>query len=173
MIESPVPAFSLDYDTNYLYDIMGKLTGVGIQKEYERNGLKTKMVAIQLDYDGFKFKVTLFGPYVDELNAFVAAGKTENTIVVVLMAKIKIWQGSATIQNSFNSTKLLFNPEFISVNDLKKRMLEKNDSPSPDICLIHDSNGLSEEEDFLKVTSRITIEGLKESRGVQNQCLCN
>ncbi|WJX68526.1 hypothetical protein P8452_52884 [Trifolium repens] len=34
------------------YDIMGKLTGVGIQKEYERNGLKTKMVAIQLDYDG-------------------------------------------------------------------------------------------------------------------------
>jgi hypothetical protein len=30
---------------------MGKLTGVGIQKEYERNGLKTKMVAIQLDYD--------------------------------------------------------------------------------------------------------------------------
>ncbi|WJX71071.1 hypothetical protein P8452_55105 [Trifolium repens] len=113
--------FSLDYDTNYLYDIMGKLTGVGIQKEYERNGLKTKMVAIQLDYDGFKFKVTLFGPYVDELNAFVAAGKTENTIVVVLMAKIKIWQGSATIQNSFNSTKLLFNPEFISVNDLKKR----------------------------------------------------
>ena len=41
----------------------------------------------------FKFKVTLFGPYVDELNAFVAAGKTENTIVVVLMAKIKIWQG--------------------------------------------------------------------------------
>jgi hypothetical protein len=31
---------------------MGMLTGVGIQKEYERNGLKTKMVAIQLDYDG-------------------------------------------------------------------------------------------------------------------------
>jgi hypothetical protein len=27
------------------------------------------------------------------LNAFVVAGKTENTIVVVLMAKIKIWQG--------------------------------------------------------------------------------
>jgi hypothetical protein len=44
-------------------------------------------------------------------------------------------------------------------------MLEKNDSPSPDICLIHGSNGLSE-EDFLKVTPRITIEGLKESRGV-------
>jgi hypothetical protein len=28
------------------------LTGAGIQKEYEPNGLKTKMVAIQLDYDG-------------------------------------------------------------------------------------------------------------------------
>ncbi|KAK2417687.1 replication protein A 70 kDa DNA-binding subunit E [Trifolium repens] len=43
-------------------------------------------------------------------------------------------------------------------------MLEKNDSPSPNICLIHDSNGLSEEEGFLKVTPRITIERLKESR---------
>jgi hypothetical protein len=41
----------------------------------------------------FKFKVTLFYLYVDELNAFVAAGKTENTIVVVVIAKIKIWQG--------------------------------------------------------------------------------
>jgi len=32
---------------------MGMLTGVGTQREYERNGVKTKMNAIQLDFDGF------------------------------------------------------------------------------------------------------------------------
>ena len=31
---------------------MGKLTGVGIQNEYESDGFKTKMAAIQLNYDG-------------------------------------------------------------------------------------------------------------------------
>ena len=30
---------------------MGILTGVGTQKEYERNDIKTKMVVIQLEYD--------------------------------------------------------------------------------------------------------------------------
>jgi len=35
----------------------------------------------------------LFGQYVDELNAFVAAGETNNVVVVVLLAKVKIWQG--------------------------------------------------------------------------------
>ncbi|MCI03322.1 replication protein A 70 kDa dna-binding subunit, partial [Trifolium medium] len=89
---SPVTAFAPDYDTNYLFDIMGMLTGMGTQKEYEHNDIKTKMVSIELQYDGFKFKVTLFGPYVDELNAFVAAGKIENTLVVILMAKVKTWQ---------------------------------------------------------------------------------
>jgi len=36
----------------HLYvDVMGMLTGVGTQREYERNGAKTKMVAMELDYN--------------------------------------------------------------------------------------------------------------------------
>jgi len=38
----------------------------------------------------FKFKVTLFGQYAEELNAFVAVGETDKVIVVVLLAKVKI-----------------------------------------------------------------------------------
>ena len=34
---------------------MSMLTGVGMQREYERNGAKTKMVAMELDYDGLVF----------------------------------------------------------------------------------------------------------------------
>jgi len=38
---------------------MGMLTGVGTQREYERNGAKTKMVAMELDYDGLVFFIIL------------------------------------------------------------------------------------------------------------------
>jgi len=31
---------------------MDMLTGVSMQREYERNGARTKMVAVELDYDG-------------------------------------------------------------------------------------------------------------------------
>jgi hypothetical protein len=44
--------------TFHLYvDVMGMLTGVGTQREYERNGTKTKMVAMELDYDGSVFSI--------------------------------------------------------------------------------------------------------------------
>jgi hypothetical protein len=33
-------------------DVAGVLSGVGVQKEYECNWVKTKMLAIELDYDG-------------------------------------------------------------------------------------------------------------------------
>lgn len=36
---------------------MGMLTGVGMQREYERNWFKTKMVAIELDCDGIVLKI--------------------------------------------------------------------------------------------------------------------
>jgi len=40
-----------------------------------------------------KFKVTLFGQNVEEL--FVAAGETDKIVVVVLLAKVKIYQSNS------------------------------------------------------------------------------
>jgi hypothetical protein len=100
---------------------MGMLTRVGVEKTYERNGTQSKMVVIELDNDGYvldhyshmclllfltlmclllcryRFKCTLFGPYVDMLNSFLASGETENVIVVILLAKVKIFQGDTQI----------------------------------------------------------------------------
>jgi len=99
----------------------------------------------------FHFKVTLFGSYVDELNAFIACGETENVVVVVLLTKIKIFQGifilwschhffvtdfiniwqvvfsqfmypgQATIQNTIYARNVLFNLTFDAALLLKKR----------------------------------------------------
>jgi hypothetical protein len=78
-IPHPSELFATDYDTNYLVgkfyfcvklftfffnhvnhifclpfflDLMGRLHGVGAEKTYERNGVQSKMVVIELDNDG-------------------------------------------------------------------------------------------------------------------------
>ncbi|AES65761.1 replication protein A 70 kDa DNA-binding subunit B [Medicago truncatula] len=154
--------FQSEYDTDYLIDVMGMLKAVGVEKSYTRNGSQSKMIPIELDYDGFRFKVTLFGPYVDELNAFLASGETENVVVAVLLTKIKIFQGQATIQNTINATKVLFNPTFTAALLLKKRMVENDDSPSPGISKITEASKVSVEEDFLNLSPMTTVEGLKD-----------
>ncbi|WJX92542.1 hypothetical protein P8452_74166 [Trifolium repens] len=91
-IPHPSELFATDYDTNYLVDLMGRLHGVGAEKTYERNGVQSKMVVIELDNDGYRFKCTLFGEFVDVLNAFIASGETQNVIVMLMLAKVKKFQ---------------------------------------------------------------------------------
>jgi len=41
-------------------------------------------------------------------------------------------------------------------------MVGKNDVPSPGITILQDPSRVTEEEDFVKITPRKTVEGLKE-----------
>ncbi|XP_045797898.1 replication protein A 70 kDa DNA-binding subunit E-like [Trifolium pratense] len=162
MISEPHKIFNDNYDTDYLIDVMGVLKAVGVEKVYSRNGSESKMIPIELNYDGFCFKVTLFGPYADELNAFIASGEADNAVVAVLLAKVKMFQGQPTIQNTIYATKLVFNPVYTSAVDLKKRMLGKSATPSPGISLLKDTSKVSNEDDFLNLTPMATIEGVKD-----------
>jgi hypothetical protein len=51
----------------------------------------------------------LFGPYVDELNAFIGSGDYNNAIVVLQFAKAKPFQGCMSI-NVFFLSPLFINP---------------------------------------------------------------
>ncbi|KAK2359763.1 replication factor A protein [Trifolium repens] len=164
LISHPAEIFSGRYDTDYLVDLMGMLTAVDVEKTYQRNGAQSKNVVIELDHDGYRFKCTLFGAYVDMLNAFLASGKTDNVVVVILLAKVKILQGRAIIQNTIYSTKLLFNPVYSAAVDLKKKMVENNDTPLPGITQLQDNSNVSLIEDFMQDRLYATIEGLKKSR---------
>ncbi|KAK2396507.1 replication factor A protein [Trifolium repens] len=164
LINHPAEIFSGRYDTNYLVDLMGMLTAVDVEKTYQRNGAQSKNVVIELDHDGYRFKCTLFGAYVDMLNAFLASGKTDNVVVVILLAKVKILQGRAIIQNTIYSTKLLFNPVYSAAVDLKKKMVENNDTPSHFSNRLQDNSNVSLIEDFMQDSLYATIEGLKKSR---------
>jgi hypothetical protein len=53
----------------------------------------------------------LFGPYVDELNAFIGSGDYNNAIVVLQFAKAKPFQGCMSI-NCFLSVSPIYNALF-------------------------------------------------------------
>ena len=42
----------LIFDSYICADVIGVLTGVGTEKEYEKDGKKTKMIVIELESDG-------------------------------------------------------------------------------------------------------------------------
>ncbi|XP_068477222.1 uncharacterized protein [Phaseolus vulgaris] len=73
-------------------DVIGILTGVGTERELNRSGSPTKLNAISIEADGYRIECTLFGNYVDELNAFLSSGKLENIVISVHFAKVKIFQ---------------------------------------------------------------------------------
>jgi hypothetical protein len=52
-------------------------------------------------YFRHKVQCTLFGSYVDDLNNFIASGDVQNAIVIIQLAKAKIFQGK------FHNTNLL------------------------------------------------------------------
>ncbi|KAL5069753.1 hypothetical protein RYX36_020640, partial [Vicia faba] len=47
------------------------LSGVGRERVYKRNGVTTKFKVIELQSNCMKLECTLFGPYVDELDAYL------------------------------------------------------------------------------------------------------
>ncbi|CAJ2649029.1 unnamed protein product [Trifolium pratense] len=97
----------------YFSDVIGVLTGVGTEREVtSQHGSTTKLNVIALEAQGHKIQCTLFGPYVDELNAFIASGDYNNAVVIVQLAKAKTFQGGyvsckTTIGEESNNHELL------------------------------------------------------------------
>ncbi|GAU28620.1 hypothetical protein TSUD_55640 [Trifolium subterraneum] len=100
------------YDTDYLPDVIGVLTGVGSEREIEKNGGTTRLNVIALEVDGYKIQCTLFGSYCDDLNSFIATGDVHNA-------------------NCMNCTRLVFNPECEEARALKSRFADDENTPSP------------------------------------------
>ncbi|XP_039687358.1 uncharacterized protein [Medicago truncatula] len=161
-----VPIFDIvggSYDCDYLVDVIGMLTGVGTEREYERNGSATKLNVIAMEADGYKLQCTLFGTYVDELNTFLATGETANVVVSIQLAKVKVFQDNIHIQNCLNCTRLKFNPVCAEGTAFKNRMIENDDTPSP-LTQLAVEPSIDPLQDFLFNTPRTTIQGLKDSQ---------
>ncbi|XP_068483227.1 uncharacterized protein [Phaseolus vulgaris] len=104
-----------EYKINFQYDedIIGVLTGVGTERELRKEGRTSKLNVISIDCDGyvssFRIQCTLFGNYVDQLNAFLAAGEVENVVIAIQFAKVKLFRDNIYIQNCIDCTKVEYN----------------------------------------------------------------
>ncbi|KEH19553.1 animal RPA1 domain protein [Medicago truncatula] len=147
---TPAPdVFNESYDNNYLVDVIGVMIGVGVEREYERDGT-------------YRFKCTLFGEYVEELNSFLSSGESQNAVVAIMLTKVKLFQGKPALQNAFSSTRITFNPEIGETKELRKSFLSANtNSPASGLIQLPNSSCISVHEEFLLLTPRTTIEELK------------
>lgn len=150
-------------DKDYLIDVVGILSGVGRERAYERNRVTTKFKVIELESNGMKLECTLFGPYVDDLDAYLQSGYTKNVVVLAQYLKVKMFNGKVQLQNAMNCTKILFNPDIPEVTDFVKNA-NNIGSPTQPLSYMKDASEMTLEEEFLNLSQRKTIEELKDCR---------
>ncbi|ESW16426.1 hypothetical protein PHAVU_007G155600 [Phaseolus vulgaris] len=154
--------FVAGFDTDFLVDIIGILTGVGTKRELTKEGKVTKINVISIDCDGCFMRVVLGF----NLNAFLSAGEVDNAVISIEFAKVKFFRDNIYVQNCIDCTRVEYNVLTEEALLLKKRMLETMDSPSQRLSQLCESSKQTHEDEFLHSTARNTIAGLKDCREV-------
>ncbi|PNY08630.1 replication factor A protein [Trifolium pratense] len=159
------------YDIDFLVDVIGLLTEIGQEREItNQNGSTTKLNVISLEADGHKLQCTLFGPYVDELNTFVGAGDLNNAVVIVQLAKAKMFQvidweivEKIHIQNCLNCSVLIFNPSCEESVTFRASLNGSEETPSPlTFTQLTVESSVQPLDEFVYNTPRITLQGLRD-----------
>ncbi|XP_027927578.1 replication factor A protein 1-like [Vigna unguiculata] len=150
------------FDIDYLVNVIGMFTGVGTERELEKGGKKTNMNVILIESDGYRLECTLFGQYVDMLNAFLAFGEDQYAVIALHYCKVKIFQDKVSIQNCMNCMRIIFNCDGEDATKLKKMVWDSTESPSQPLTQLGQSSKVSLEEDFIKLHPRCSIEDLKD-----------
>lgn len=61
------------------------LITVDVEKDYVVDENTAKIIVMELDHDGFQFKLFLYGQHADELNEFMNFGMSYNACVMMLL----------------------------------------------------------------------------------------
>ncbi|XP_020979366.1 uncharacterized protein LOC110271971 [Arachis ipaensis] len=153
-------------DHPYFVDVIGLLTSVGEEKEYAREGKIVKMIVVELASKDLTMRRTLFGEYVDQMNHFLGSGYVEQPVVILQLAKIKVFRGQVGLQNVMHATKILFNPDIHEVLEFKKSMIEQGIHGTQPLFIANESKIVSLEDDFMRLTRICTIEDLQDNNEV-------
>ncbi|XP_027915038.1 uncharacterized protein LOC114174397 [Vigna unguiculata] len=154
------------FDTDYLVNVIGMFTGT--ERELEKGGKKTKMNVILIESDGYRLECSLFGQYVDMLNAFIASGEDQYVVIALSYCKVKIFQDKVSIQNCMNCTRIIFNCDGEDAMKLKKMMWDSTESPSQPLTQLGQS---SKESTFVvKATIKHVLD---HDDWWYTACICN
>ncbi|XP_052107597.1 uncharacterized protein LOC107459665 [Arachis duranensis] len=126
----------------YLVDVISLLTSVGEEKEYVKDGKVMKMIILELSSKELIIRCALFGEYVDEVHHFLGFGYMEQPVVVIQLVKVKFFKGSEHYDDS---------------------MVDQGINKTQPLFIVNESNGVSLEDDFIRLTRRCTIEELHDN----------
>ncbi|XP_057426322.1 uncharacterized protein LOC130719731 [Lotus japonicus] len=97
-------------DYNYLIDIIGLVTNVSKEKQYNKGCGVTRMIEMELTDDKGKIQCALFGNYVDVVKELVASNGYRMAVVILQFVKVKTFKGDVVLQNVMNATNVIWNP---------------------------------------------------------------
>ncbi|RYR47899.1 hypothetical protein Ahy_A07g033884 [Arachis hypogaea] len=162
------------------YDVVGLLVSVSEEKEYDKDEKKMKMAVMELAENDHRIRCALFGEYVDELNRFLSSGYAEQPVVVLQLAKVKVFRslyhvnfisGRVGLQNVMFASKLGFNLDIPEVAAFRKKVflyisIPHGVSASQPIGIVGSGKNIGIEDDFMKLTPRCTVKSLDDNNRV-------
>ncbi|KAL4276462.1 hypothetical protein AHAS_Ahas20G0209600 [Arachis hypogaea] len=134
-----------------------------VEKEYDKDGKKMKMAVMELAENDHRIRCALFGEYVDELNRFLSSGYAEQPVVVLQLAKVKVFRGRVGLQNVMFASKLGFNLDIPEVVAFRKSSIPHGVSASQPIGIVGSGKNIGIEEDFMKLTPMCTVKSLDDN----------
>ncbi|XP_052119057.1 replication protein A 70 kDa DNA-binding subunit B-like [Arachis duranensis] len=154
----------MSQDHDYLVDVIGLLTLVGEEKSYDKDGKTIKMVVAELSSQKMVLRCALFGEYVDQLNHFLSSGYVEQPVVILQLAKVKLFRGQPGLQNVMKATKIYLNPDLAAVVDFRKSVVEQGINGTQPLFIANEGKTISLEDDFMRLTKKSTIDELQENK---------
>ncbi|XP_052115662.1 uncharacterized protein LOC107477868 isoform X3 [Arachis duranensis] len=154
----------MSQDHDYLVDVIGLLTLVGEEKSYDKDGKTIKMVVVELSSQKMVLRCALFGEYVDQLNHFLSSGYVEQPVVILQLAKVKLFRGQPGLQNVMKATKIYLNPDLAAVVDFRKSVVEQGINGTQPLFIANEGKTISLEDDFMRLTKKSTIDELQENK---------
>ncbi|RYR64927.1 hypothetical protein Ahy_A03g010949 [Arachis hypogaea] len=134
-----------------------------VEKEYDKDRKKMKMAVMELAENDHRIRCALFGEYVDELNRFLSSGYAEQPVVVLQLAKVKVFRSKVGLQNVMFASKLGFNLDIPEVAAFRKNSIPHGVSASQPIAFVGSGKNIGIEEDFMKLTPRCTVKLLDDN----------
>ncbi|MED6215773.1 hypothetical protein PIB30_117364 [Stylosanthes scabra] len=121
----------------HLIDCIGHVVGKeDVFDMVTRNGDASKRMAVYLqDIEGRKMKCTLFGSeMISQFHSFLQRDNVEPVVMVAQLFKPNFYLDETSIQSTFNSSQILFNPEYPEVMQFRERLLALGDLASQGIA---------------------------------------
>ncbi|CAI9769484.1 unnamed protein product [Fraxinus pennsylvanica] len=123
-----------------LFDVIGEVVGRDVPKTKEVSERMAKLIDIEIeDLEKNQLPCTLWGDFVDEVDAKLAENNGEPVILLLQMCRAKGLNGVYRVCNTFHVTKMIINGSCDEVTDFRSKLLDGMETSSQRVSLLSSS----------------------------------